>query len=158
MHSRLRPVIPGLESKSDHQEKPMKVEGTCKVKDWKETTYREMSAGKKLTKASVEYEFRGGIEGKASAEYLMSYSHADPKDQHNSSAAYLGLMYFEGTVQGKSGSFVLEDNGTYDAGIAVSQLRIARGSGAGELEGIHGTGKYEADREGNRIELEYRVD
>lgn len=107
-----------------------------------------------MTKASVEYGFTGEINGKGSVEYLMFYSHSDPKDPHNSSASYIGLIYFDGTLSGKSGTFVLEDNGTFEAGSAKSILRIAKNSGTGQLEGIQGNGSYLADQKGCQIELE----
>ena len=117
----------------------MKARGTYTVKKWEESSYQQMAPSKKMTKASVEYTLSGEIEGKASVEYLMFYSHSDPTDQHKSSASYVGLIYFEGTLLGKSGSFVLEDNGAFEGGAAKSALRIAKGSGTGELKGIHGT-------------------
>jgi hypothetical protein len=132
----------------------MQAKGSYSVKKWEEATYQQMTPETKMTKASVEYGFSGEIEGKGLVEYLMFYAHVDPKDQHNSSASYVGLIYFEGTVLGKSGSFVLEDNGTFEAGEARSSLRIAKGSGTGQLIGIYGTGRYLANREGCHIELE----
>ena len=133
----------------------MKAKGTYTVKKWEESTYQQMTPQKKMTKASVEYGFTGEIDGKGLVEYLMFYGHCDPKDQHNSSASYVGLIYFDGTVSGKSGSFVLEDNGTFESGAARATLRIAKGSGTGQLDGIYGTGIYLANREGCHIELEY---
>jgi hypothetical protein len=135
----------------------MKAKGTYTVKKWEESTYRQMTPEKKMTKASVEYGFNGEIEGRGLVEYLMFYSHFDPKDQHKSSASYVGLIYFEGTLSGKSGGFVLEDNGTFEGGFARSTLRIAKGSGTGQLDRIHGNGMYLADREGCHIELEYDI-
>jgi uncharacterized protein DUF3224 len=133
----------------------MKANGTYTVKKWEETTYHQMTPEKKMTKASVEYGFTGEIDGKGLVEYLLFYSHFDPKDQHNASASYVGIIFFDGALSGKSGSFVLEDNGTFESGTARSTLRIARGSGTGQLDGIYGTGLYVANREGFRIELEY---
>ena len=94
----------------------MKARGTYTVKKWEETSYQQISHEMKMTKASVEYAFSGEIEGKASVEYLMFYSRFDPKDQHKSAASYVGLIYFDGTLSGKSGTFVLEDNGTFEGG------------------------------------------
>ena len=111
-----------------------------------------------MTKASVEYAFSGEIEGMASVEYLMFYSHVDATDQHKSLASYVGLIYFEGSLIGKSGSIVLGDDGMFENGGAKSSLRIAKGSGTGQLEGIHGTGMYLANLEGYRIELDYNFD
>ena len=133
----------------------MKAKGTYTVKKWEEVSYQQIAPEKKMTKASVEYTFSGEIEGKATVEYLMFYSHFDPKDQHKSSASYVGLIYFEGTLMGKAGSLVLEDKGTFEGGAAKSALQIVNGSGTGQLEGIHGTGMYLANREGFHIELEY---
>jgi hypothetical protein len=133
----------------------MKAKGTYTVKKWEESTYQQMTPEKKMTKASVEYGFNGEIEGKGLVEYLMFYAHFDPKDQHKSSASYVGLIYFDGTLLGKSGGFVLEDNGTFEGGAAKSTLRIAKGSGTGQLDGIQGNGSYLADRNGFHIELEY---
>lgn len=136
----------------------MKAKATYTVKKWEESSYQQIAPEKKITKASVEYNLTGEIEGKASVEYLMFYSHSDQDDQHKSAASYVGLIYFEGTLSGKSGSFVLEDNGTFEGGAARSALRIAKGSGTGQLESIHGIGMYLANREGYHIELEYNLD
>ena len=136
----------------------MKAKGTYTVKKWEESGYQQIAPDKKMTKATVEFSLSGEIEGKASVEYLMFYSHSDPTDPHKSSAAYVGLIYFEGTLLGKSGSFVLEDNGAFEGGAAKSALRIAKGSGAGELKGIRGAGLYLANREGYHFELEYNLD
>jgi hypothetical protein len=133
----------------------MKARGTYTVKKWDESTYKQMTPERKMTKASVEYAFTGEIEGKGLVEYLMFYGHFDQKDQHDSSASYVGLIYFEGVLSGKSGSLVLEDNGTFEGGAARSTLRIAEGSGTGQLHRIYGTGIYLANREGFHIELEY---
>jgi hypothetical protein len=138
-----------------HEEIGMKARGTYVVKRWEESAYHQVPAGKRLTKASVEYSFSGEIEGKGLVEYLMFYAHFDPGDQHKSSASYVGLIYVEGTLAGKSGSFVLEDNGAFEAGAAKSILRIAKGSGTGQLQGIYGNGTYLANRDGYHIELEY---
>ena len=133
----------------------MKAKGIYTVKKWEELTFQQIAPGMKMTKASVEYSFSGEIEGKASVEYLMFYSRFDPKDQHKSSASYVGLIYFEGTLLGKSGSFVFEDKCTFEGGTAKPALRIAKGSGTNQLKGIHGTGMYIANLEGCQIELEY---
>lgn len=133
----------------------MKATATYSVAKWEESSYRELPPTKKMTKATVEYNLTGDIEGKANVEYLMFYSYSDPADQHKSAAAYVGLIFFEGTVMGKSGTFVLEDRGTFSAGAAKSVLRIADGSGSGALEQIRGTGMYLADATGCSFELDY---
>jgi hypothetical protein len=43
----------------------MSAKSTYAVKKWEEHAYEQISSEKKLTKASVEYEFTGDLEGKA---------------------------------------------------------------------------------------------
>lgn len=133
----------------------MKAKGNYTVKKWDEKTYEQVSPDQKMTRASVQYEFSGEIEGKGSVEYLMFYRHDDPKDQHKSTASYVGLIRFEGKLTGRSGSFVMTDNGTFAGGTASSALKIQEGSGRESLAGIKGAGKYEANMDGFWIELEY---
>ena len=135
----------------------MKAKGTYTVNKWEENPYDQISSEMKMTKASVEYLMRGEINGKALVEYLMLYKYFDANDQHKSSAIYIGLMRFVGKVQGKDGSFVIEDHGAFENGAASSTLQIISGSGTGELKSIHGTGSYFANQDGFQIEIDYNV-
>jgi hypothetical protein len=132
----------------------MKAKASYTVQKWEEVPYRQISSEMKMTKASVLYEFSGDLQGTASVEYLMFYRYFDPKDPHKASASYVGLIHFNGTLLGKSGSFVFEDNGTFERGSANSSLRISEGSGTGTLKGISGTGTYLANKDGFHLELD----
>jgi len=127
------------------------------VNKWEETDCQQISPEMKVTKASVEYTLSGDLDGKATVEYLMFYSKFNPVDQYKSSASYVGLIFFNGKLMGKSGSFVLEDNGTFEGGAVNSSLKIAKDSGTGELKDIVGTGSYIASQKGFHFELEYFV-
>ena len=135
----------------------MKAKGTYAVKKWEEKPYEQISSEMKMTKASVEYSMSGEINGKALVEYLMFYKYFDANDQHKSSAVYIGLIRFVGNVLGKEGSFVLEDRGTFENGVANSILQIIAGSGMGELKSIQGAGRYSANQDGAQIELDYTL-
>jgi len=99
--------------------------------------------------------FNDEIEGEAKIEWLMYYPKFDANDSRRSTAEYIGLIYFEGSLNGRKGSFVIEDEGVYRGGVAKSQLRVIPESGTGELKGISGEGTYTANREETRFELEY---
>ena len=133
----------------------MKAKGTYSVKKWEENAGEKTASEQKITKASVEYAISGEINGKAIVEYLMYYKYFDPNDQHKSSATYIGLMGFTGSILGKEGSLVIEDHGTFENGSAKSTLQIITGSGTEELKGMEGTGYYSADQNGFQIELDY---
>ncbi len=135
----------------------MQAKSTYTVKKWEEKPLDQVATEMKMTRATVEYEMQGEIDGKAQVEYLMFYKHFDEKDQHASSAVYVGLIMFKGKVNGSEGSFVFEDNGTFEKGGANSTLKIIAGSGTGDLKGIQGTGKYSADKNGAKIELDYNL-
>src|SRR5919109_1248752 len=77
-------------------------EKTWDGKNWKEIP------GAKLTHAIVTKTYSGDIEGTATSQSLTTYN-----DQGN--ASYTGLEQITGKLAGRSGSFVLQVTGTYDA-------------------------------------------
>ena len=135
----------------------MKATATPSVKNWIEETFEKISAEMKMTKASVEYELKGDLDGTGTAEYLMFYKNFDEKDQHKSSSTYTGLLRFKGKLSGKEGSFVMEDNGIFENGAASSKLKIIDASGLGELKNIRGNGFYIADQNGMKFEIDYNI-
>lgn len=86
--------------------------------------------------------------------YLMFYSAFDPEDMHKAHAVYVGQIRIVGSLKGKSGSFVVNDMGTFVDGVATSELSIIADSGTGELAGISGVGEYAADQKGCTWEME----
>ena len=135
----------------------MKAKGTYKTEKWEESEFEHISSEMKISKAAVECIMSGEIIGKSVVEYLMYYKYYDTHDQHKSSAIYIGLMRFIGIVQGKEGSFIIEDHGTFENGKASSTLQIIAGSGLGDLKNIQGTGWYSAGQDGAQIELDYTL-
>jgi hypothetical protein len=135
----------------------LKAKGTYKVEKWEENEFEQISSEMKMTKASVEYSMSGDLNGKSAVEYLMFYNYFNAANPHKSSAIYIGLMRFIGDVQGKEGSFVIEDHGTFENGKASSTLQIVAGSGLGDFKNIIGTGKYSANQDGAQIELDYTL-
>ena len=135
----------------------MKASATYTVKKWEEKPYDDISSNMKMTRASVEYALDGEINGKATVEYLMFYSHFDAQDQHKAAAQYVALLRFNGALGGKSGSFVMQDTGAFEGGTASSTLQIVNGSGTGDLKGIGGKGSYRANKDGFRFEVDYSL-
>ena len=135
----------------------MRAPATFSPKKWVETTYEQVTPRTKITRASVEYQYTGQVQGEGSVEYLMFYSSYDEHNPHKATAEYLGLIMFRGTVDGKSGAFVLEDRGAFEAVTARSSLRILPGSGTDQLAGIRGSGISVATPKSCHIELEYHL-
>jgi len=123
------------------------------VKTWDEKAYEE-SDGTKLTRARVTKAYRGDITGDATAESLMFY-------RPDGSATFTGYERVAATVGGRRGSFVLEARGTYRDGTATCDCTVVPGSGAGELVGLRGEGRYvatHADYPNVTFSLDYRFE
>jgi hypothetical protein len=135
----------------------MKATGNFKPIKWDEKTYDKITADKKLTNATVELAFSGEIKGTARVEWLMFYKHSDEKDQHNASATFMGLMRFDGMLNGKRGTFVMDDRGTFDKGMLNGNLTILPDSGTDALAGITGTAKYHSNASEVAFEIEYEL-
>jgi hypothetical protein len=101
------------------------------IKSWEEKPYRE-GDGRKFTKADVALSGTGdGIES-ATFEAVMFY-------RPDGTSAYVSIMEMSGTLDGRTGSFVLRGEGSYDGTAARGEMTIVPGSGTGECAGISGT-------------------
>ena len=135
----------------------MKAAAQYSVKSWEEKSYVDLPEGRKATKATVQYEFKGDLEGVGKVEYLMFYTHVNPANQHLSTASYVGLIQYDGKVGGMNGSFAMKDSGAFESGTANSRLEIISGSGSGALAKIRGIGFYQANASGFHLELDYEL-
>ncbi len=114
---------------------------TFAMKSWDEKPYAEMEGGRKLTRASVVYTYTGDIEGEGTVEYLMVYG-------PNGSGHYVGLERVEGKVGGRSGSFVIQHTGTFEAHSVSDTWFITPESGTGDLQGLTGRGEFSISGQG----------
>lgn len=130
----------------------MKARGTFAVTKWDEVPLAENSS---LSRASIAYEAAGDINGQLTVEYVLHYTYRNPDDDHDALATFTGLEVFTGDIMGKSGSFVLVDNGSYDPEMLRSDLHIKPETGTGELTGITGSGFFAMQDGQMVIELEY---
>ena len=96
------------------------------IKGWHAKPYSEGQGLPKLPRATVSKTFSGDIEGESQVEYLMMY-------RSDGSASFVGLERVVGRLNGKSGSFVLQRIGTFEAGQAKESYSLVSGSGTGEL-------------------------
>jgi hypothetical protein len=117
-----------------------RVTGTFKTLGWEETPYDEAVDMPKLVHAEVCEELEGGIEGEASISYLIAY-------RDDKVASFVGLVRVVGRIGERSGSFVMQDVGTFECGVAKGYWTILPASSTGELVGIRGDGHFTAGPE-----------
>ena len=88
---------------------------------------------KRRAKARYTKSFTGDLEGESQVEYLMMY-------RPDGSASFVGLERFTGRIGDRSGTFVLQRTGTYEAELAKESYSVVPGSGSGALAGLRGSG------------------
>ena len=117
-----------------------------------EQTIREAPGEVKLTRVSGTQRFGGGIEGDGSVEWVFCY-------RLDGSARFVGLQRIEGSIDGRSGSLVLESTGDHAGGQSKGHWRVVSGSGTRALAGIRGEGTFDA-KGGAQVsyELDYQLD
>jgi hypothetical protein len=81
--------------------------------------------------------YEGDVAGESSTEFLMAYSSDDL-------ATYVGIERVEGTLGGRSGTFVMQVVGTFAGGVARHDSTVIPGAGTGDLAGLSGRGTFEA--------------
>ncbi len=113
--------------------------GTILHNNWDEKPYHE-AAPLKSTEAKIDIVMHGAIEATGPARYLMQYPTAEI-------CHYAGYLVMDGTLDGKSGQFIIYEVGDWTNGVAASKWQIVQGSGTGELKGLTGHGSYAAEHD-----------
>ena len=108
--------------------------GTFTVAGWDENTYQELDGGGKLTKAHVTFGFDGDLKGEGGWEAVMCYG-------QDGTASFTGFQRTVGKLGGRSGSFVVRADGSYEDGQARTLWQVIDGSATGDLSGLRGTGE-----------------
>jgi len=114
-----------------------KLDGEFTLTSWDEETYAEREGERKLTRAKVTQDLSGGVTGKGQVEWLMSYG-------DDGTAHFVGLQQFEGVIDDREGSVVLETIGEFDGKQATWDCKVVEGSGTGGWSGMTGEGHFSA--------------
>jgi hypothetical protein len=112
--------------------------GLITVRTYEPTPYDQPAAGPALSRIHVEEEFSGDIEGTGVVEFLQAQVSDD-------AASFVGLERLSGSVGGRSGTFVLQDQGTLRGTTVSGAWFVVPGSGTGELAGLRGEGGFTAE-------------
>src|SRR5262245_43437284 len=121
------------------------------ITGWEDEPFGEQD-GVKLSRVRVTKTFQGEIEGHSIAALVMAGALAG-------SAAYVGLEQVVGSIEGRSGSFVLQHSATMTKDAQVLRLTVAPDSGTGDLLGLRGEARIDIDAEGGHtLMLDYELD
>jgi hypothetical protein len=108
------------------------------VRAYEPTIYDQPDAGPVLTRIHVEESFSGDIAGAGVVEFLQAAG-AD------GTASFVGIERVTGELAGRSGTFLLQDQGTVEANIVSGQWFVVPGSGTDGLAGLRGEGGFQAN-------------
>lgn len=128
---------------------PTQAKGKITVHKYEPTNYDEPADGPALVRIHVEESFSGDIEGEGVAEFLQTAG-------SESEASFVGVERVTGSIGGKTGTFVLQDQGTLEGTTVSGIWFVVPGSGTGQLRGLRGEGGFQAELgQGADITLDY---
>ena len=105
--------------------------------------------GLKLNRNIVSKTFHGDMAGTSEAQMIAAFTDTP------GSAGYVAIEHFTGSVDGRSGSFVMQHSGIMNRGDAQLTVTIVPDSGSGELTGISGTLEIDNSDGQHSYELTY---
>jgi hypothetical protein len=119
------------------------------ILSWDETWTGELAPGWVLARATVRKKMTGAIEGTSVAEVSTT--------AQGTGQAYSALERVEGSIDGRTGSFLLQHGGAADETGQEAFGHIVPGTGTGDLSGIRGTAVFAHDEDGARIALAWTL-
>jgi hypothetical protein len=124
--------------------------GTFKVKlDTQAASPAAEAAG--VGRMAIDKQFEGGLVGRSRGE-MMHHMTAT-----QGSGVYVAIERFEGTLEGKTGTFALHHTGLMRRGRASLEVSVVPDSGTGELAGIGGTMQILIEGETHSYQLDYEL-
>jgi len=126
-------------------------ESTFTIDSWDEQTWDEHD-GVKLAKARVTKTWRGELEGTSVTQLLTVLTPVE------TSRAYFAVERFEGSVNGRRGSFVLQHSALSLPDAAAPSWAVMPEAASGELRGLTGTGEIVITPDGGHtFTLDYEL-
>jgi Protein of unknown function (DUF3224) len=116
----------------------MHATGRIEVKTYEPQPYEEVDEGPNLVEIQVTETFKGDIEGEGVVRFLQAV-------REDGSASSVGIERVTGSLEGRTGSFLLQDAGTLEGNTVNGGWFVIPGSGTGELSGLRGEGGFTAE-------------
>jgi Protein of unknown function (DUF3224) len=121
-----------------HTPARLRASGHIEVKTYQSTPYAPAApAATSLNQLDVTETFTGDISGEGVARMLQAL-------RADGSASFVAIERVTGTIAGKRGSFLLQDQGTLVGTKVTGTWFVIAGSGTDELADLRGEGAFEA--------------
>lgn len=112
----------------------------------------DQTEGNLLGRMSIDKQFRGELEASGKGEMLSAGTAV------KGSAGYVAIERVSGTLQGRSGTFVLQHSATMTRGVPQLSINVVPDSGTGELAGLAGRMTIAIADGNHSYEFEYTID
>jgi hypothetical protein len=109
-----------------------RAKGEFEVKLDRLPLHEAMESDTMLSRMSIDKHFTGDLAATSRGEMLAAMTAV------KGSAGYVAVEEVIGTLNGRSGTFVLQHSSTMDRGVPVQNISVVPDSGTGELTGIEG--------------------
>lgn len=107
--------------------------------------------GAQLGRLAIDKTFNGELSAKSKGEMLSAMTTV------KGSAGYVAIEQVSGTLDGKTGSFILQHFGTMSKGSDRLVLEVVPDSGSGDLEGLSGKMNIEIKDGQHYYSFEYEL-
>jgi hypothetical protein len=128
---------------------------TVTAKNWDEARVAEVDPVHAVARASFTTTYAGDIEGESTCCLLLSYVGGEADKPDTMVGPYVGYEQVNGSLDGRTGTFVLEARGEHSGGVATTEVRVVPASGTGDLAGLRGEGSYAAGAMEYTMKLDY---
>lgn len=129
---------------------PTLAKGTFTV-EMKPQAESDTADGVSLGRMSLDKRFEGDLVATGSGKMLTALTPI------KGSAGYVAIERVNGTLKGRSGSFVFQHSGTMDQGAQKLSITVVPGSGTGALAGIAGEFRINIKDGKHFYEFEYSI-
>lgn len=118
----------------------------------KMTPQADATGSAPFARMEIDKHYHGDLEATATGFMLSAGS------PQKGTAGYVAMEKVTGSLRGKTGSFVLQHNGTMNGSRRELTITVTPGSGTGQLEGISGTMTIKVVPDGKHsYEFEYAL-
>lgn len=104
-----------------------------------------------LGRMSIDKQFHGDLEAASKGEMLSAMT------ETKGSAGYVAMEKVTGALHGRTGTFVLQHNGTMNRGAASLSVTVVPDSGTDKLVGLSGTMTIKVEGGKHSYEFEYTL-
>lgn len=129
----------------------MLAKGTFEVQMHAEPPY-STEDGVSIGRVKVEKQFTGDLIGASEVHMLAA------RGPVATSAGYVAIERVSATLEGKTGTFVLQHSGTVDRGAGTLTVTVVPDTGTGGLTGLRGAMAIEIVDKQHRYTFDYRFE